>query len=62
MLETTTEHDLRDAEGEFRRRLRQKLAARGYAGAGLDAKVDELLRKGVKLRLNVEEILNGSAA
>jgi hypothetical protein len=45
-----------DAETEFRRRLALKLAARGHEGAALEAKIDELLRKGVNLRLNIAEI------
>jgi hypothetical protein len=48
--------ELPDAETEFRRRLAVKLAARGYDGAALQNKIEELLRTGVKLRLNVDEI------
>jgi len=46
-----------DGESEFRRRLAIKLAARGYCGPELEAKIEELLRKGVKLRLDVEDIV-----
>jgi hypothetical protein len=49
--------ELLDAETDFRRRLAVKLAARGYEGAALEARIDELLRTGVKLRLNIPEIL-----
>ena len=49
--------DTLDIETKFRRRLAEKLIARGYEGAALEAKIDELLRRGVKLRLNVAEIL-----
>jgi hypothetical protein len=59
MLEGETTEQLDDAETEFRRRLAQKLGARGYSGAALESKIEELLRKGVNLRLNVEEILRG---
>ena len=54
-----SEHDtvaLLDAETEFRRRLTGKLAARGYEGDALEAKIRELLSKGVALRLNIAEI------
>ncbi len=56
MLDQTAEDHLKDAETEFRHRLVQKLAARGYEGAAIDRKVEELLRRGVKLRLNIDEI------
>jgi hypothetical protein len=45
-----------DVERAFRARLATKLAARGYAGAELEQKIDELLRKGLNLRLNIAEI------
>ena len=48
--------DLHDAETEFRRRLAIKLRARGYDGEALEAKIEELLRKGVKLRLDIAEL------
>lgn len=51
-----------DVEMDFRRRLAVKLRARGYEGAVLEQKIDELLRKGVKLRLNIPEILGTGAA
>ncbi len=53
------EHDaveLLDAETEFRRRLAVKLVARGYEGDALEAKINELLCKGINLRLNIAEI------
>ena len=46
-----------DAETEFRRRLSQKLAAKGYEGPELENRIEELLRKGAKLKLNIDEIL-----
>ena len=49
--------DLHDAETEFRRRLAVKLRARGYDGEALENKIIELLRKGVNLRLNINEIM-----
>lgn len=52
MSEENTAPRAEDAETEFRRRLAAKLAARGYAGQELEVKVAELLRKGVKLRLD----------
>jgi hypothetical protein len=48
---------VRDAETEFRARLTAKLQLRGYHGAELEQKIEDLLRKGVKLRLDVPEIL-----
>jgi hypothetical protein len=42
---------LLDGETEFRRRLGVKLAARGYAGPALAAKLEELLRQDIPLRL-----------
>jgi len=45
-----------DVETDFCRRLALKLAARGYEGAALEDKINELLRKGVNLRLNIAEI------
>jgi hypothetical protein len=50
---------MQDGETEFRRRLAAKLEARGFSGAELDAKIADLLRKGVALRLNLEVILVG---
>jgi hypothetical protein len=47
---------LPDAETEFRRRLAMKLSERGYSGAALAGKVEELLRKGVKLKLEIDDI------
>ncbi len=48
---------LDDAETEFRRRLAEKLSVRGYAGAALDRRIEELLRSGVKLTLNIDQII-----
>jgi hypothetical protein len=50
-------HDIQseDAEAVFRHKFRQKLAARGYAGAELDRKVDELMRAPVRFRLDLDE-------
>jgi hypothetical protein len=42
---------LLDAETEFRRRLALKLSERGYSGAALAAKIEELLRLDIPLRL-----------
>ena len=42
---------LKDAETEFRWRLAQKLVARGYEGAALAQKIQELLRLEIPLRL-----------
>ena len=57
MLEGETTANLYDAEMEFRRRLSQKLTAKGYEGPALENKIEELLRKGVNLKLNIDEIL-----
>jgi len=59
MLEENNPPVARDAESEFRRRLAAKLQSKGYAGCELETKIDELLSKGVNLRLSVEEILAG---
>ncbi len=48
--------DLYDAETGFRRRLAMKLCARGCDGEALEAKIGELLRKGVNLRLDIAEL------
>ncbi len=48
--------EILDAETEFRRRLSLKLAARGYEGPALQAKIGELLRLEINLRLNISEI------
>jgi len=48
--------ELHDAETEFRRRLAIKLRARGYDGAELEERIDELLRTGVGLRLDIAEL------
>ena len=51
------EHDVRPeaAESVFRRKFRQKLAARGYQGAELDRKVEELMSAPVRFRLDLSE-------
>jgi hypothetical protein len=43
------------AEIVFRRKFRQKLAARGYAGAELDRKVEELMNAPVRFQLDLDE-------
>ncbi len=43
------------AETEFRRGLAEKLAARGYEGAALAQKIEELLRLEIPLRLPPED-------
>ena len=43
------------AEAVFRRKFRQKLAARGYAGAELDRKVEELMNAPVRFQLDLDE-------
>ena len=59
MLEANSIETPFDAEREFRHRLAAKLAARGYDGTALQDKINELLRTGVKFRLNIEQILSG---
>ena len=51
------EHDVQPgtAEAVFERKLRQKLAARGYQGAELDRKLDELMNAPVRFRLDLSE-------
>jgi hypothetical protein len=55
MLEEQTTPELNDAETEFRRRLAEKLTARGYSGAALARKIEELLRLEIPLRLLPDE-------
>jgi len=43
------------AEVVFRRKFCRKLAARGYAGAELDRKVEELMNAPVRFRLDLNE-------
>ena len=43
------------AEAVFRRKFRQKLAARGYAGVELDRKVEELMNAPVRFQLDLNE-------
>ncbi|HEY1931788.1 MAG TPA: hypothetical protein VGG99_07250 [Acetobacteraceae bacterium] len=51
------EHDVQPeaAEAVFRRKFRQKLVARGYQGAELDRKVEELMNAPVRFRLDLNE-------
>jgi hypothetical protein len=51
------DHDVQSeaAEAIFRRKFRQTLAARGYAGAELDRKVEELMNAPVRFRLDLNE-------
>jgi hypothetical protein len=44
-----------DAEAVFRRKFREKLAARGYRGADLDRKVEKLMTAPVRFRLDLSE-------
>ena len=53
MLEHDIQHEA--AEAVFRRKFRQKLAARGYQGAELDRKVDETMNAPVRFRLDLRE-------
>jgi hypothetical protein len=57
MLEDDSKLTLRDAETDFRRRLAEKLLQRGYSGDQLALKIEELLRRGVNLRLDVAAIM-----
>jgi hypothetical protein len=43
------------AEAVFRSKFRQKLAARGYQGAELDRKVEELMNAPVRFRLDLDD-------
>jgi len=43
------------AETVFRNKFRQKLAARGYQGAELDRKVEELMNAPVRFRLDLDD-------
>jgi len=56
-MDTASETTKTPAEIEFRRRLAAKLTERGFEGAALEARIDELLRRGVKLRLDVEKLM-----
>jgi hypothetical protein len=51
------EHDIEPdaAEGVFRRKFRQKLAARGYQGADLEQKIEELMNAPVRFRLDLQD-------
>jgi hypothetical protein len=55
MADSIAADQLLDAETEFRRRLAEKLAARGYEGAALALKIEELLRLEIPLRLPPED-------
>jgi hypothetical protein len=50
-------HDVQseDAAAVFRHKFRQKLAARGYQGAELDRKIEELMNAPVRFRLDLDE-------
>jgi hypothetical protein len=60
MRDGAVSEELADAGTEFRRRLAAKLAARGYGGAALRDRIEELLRTVVKRRLNIDEIMGAS--
>lgn len=49
-----TEHEAfhKDAETEFRRRMTEKLRARGLSGSSLQARMEALLESGVNLSLD----------
>ena len=47
------------AEAAFRRIARQKLLNRDYPEEQIEAKISALLRKGVSLDFNMDEILHG---
>jgi len=51
------EHDVQPdaAEVVFERKLRQKLAARGYRGAALDRKLAELMKAPIRFELDLSE-------
>jgi hypothetical protein len=44
-----------DAETVFRRKFREKLAARGYTGEELDQKVEELMHAPVRFRFELDD-------
>jgi hypothetical protein len=44
-----------DAKVVFRRKFREKLAGRGYRGAELDRRVDELMNAPVRFSLDLSE-------
>ena len=44
-----------DAETVFRRKFRQKLAAKGYKGIELDHKVEEIMNAPVRFKLNLNK-------
>jgi hypothetical protein len=43
------------AEAVFRRKFREKLAARGYRGAELDRRIEELMGASVRFRLDLNK-------
>jgi hypothetical protein len=51
------EHDVQPeaAEAVFRRKLREKLVARGYKGGELERKLEELIAAPVRFRLDLSE-------
>jgi|GEM_PF-3179052 len=50
------------AEAVFRRKFRQKLAARGYQGPALDRKVDELMDAPVRFELDLTDDASAAVA
>jgi hypothetical protein len=50
------------AEAVFRRKFRQKLAARGYQGPALDRKVDELMDSPVRFTLDLTDDASATVA
>jgi hypothetical protein len=51
----TEESPAEDAETVFRRKFREKLAARGYQGEELDRKVEEVMNAPVRFRLDLDD-------
>jgi hypothetical protein len=51
------DHDMRSesAEAVFRHKFSRKLTARGYRGAEMDRKVDELMRAPVRFKLDLND-------
>ena len=51
------DHDVQSesADAVFRHKFRKRLAARGYQGAELDRKVEELMNAPVRFRLDLNE-------
>lgn len=55
MRSLTEDSPIEDAETVFRRKFREKLAARGYQGVELERKVEELMNAPVRFRLNLDD-------